>query len=412
MKKSSIYRQEAVLFAQQGTVKPFYTPLKSNYAAAVVFFIVISLVATAWLINHHYVRYQTVHGWVEPSSGVMTHRAPSNGRIIEKYVTEGDEVSAGDVLMLLTPVRFLADGASVVDLQQHLLNKQQAVLAEQHKREVELESKRHLILQNQLNASDKKIALMQQAYQDRQHILDMANAQYERAAKLFQQGHVAEASLLDLQEKIHHVRLQMISLQTDLSNEHSQRLSLEQQSQAIQTETHMAQIRNELEQSGIEQQRVELQQQGFQAIIASQSGVVDSVAVHVGDEVSHGQALINVLPHGASLIGVMKIPVHAAGFVSQGQTVVLRYNAYPYQKYGIHHGTIDQLNDTPDADTRGDFFYTAKVALNEETVLAHGQHYQLKTGMSFEADVVLSRRSFAEWLFEPLYSLRGGSTSL
>ncbi len=412
MNNSSIYRQEAVLFAQQGRVKPFYTPLKANYAFAVIFFIVISLVATAWLINHHYVRYQTVRGWVEPSSGVMTHRAPTNGRIIEQYVTAGDEVQAGDVLMLVTPMKFLADGASVVDLQQHLLNKQQATLVEQHKREVELESKKTLIVQNQLDASDKKISLMQQAYQDRQRILEMANAQYERAAKLFNQGHVAEASLLDLQEKIHHVRLQMITLQTDLSNEHSQRLSLEQQRQAVQTETDMAQIRNELEQSAIEQRRIELQQQGFQAVIASQSGVVDSVAVHTGDEVSLGQALINLLPHGSSLIGVMKIPVHAAGFVTQGQSVELRYNAFPYQKYGIHRGVIHQLNDTPDADTRGEFFYTAKVSLDDETVLAHGRHYQLKTGMSFEADVVLSRRSFVEWLFEPLYSLRGGSTSL
>ncbi|HSG60289.1 MAG TPA: HlyD family efflux transporter periplasmic adaptor subunit [Pseudomonadales bacterium] len=410
MKALPIFRQDAVLYAAQGRVRPFYTPLQTNYLWVMVVMMVLSMVATGWLITQHFVRYQTVIGWVEPAAGVQTHRSPVQGRIVEQLVNIGQTVEAGDVLMLVSPLHFMSNGLSVFDAQRGVLDQQQQTLLEQQVRQAELDDQKQQRLVSQLAGSSRKLALFETAKHDRELILQMANQQYDRAKILFEQGHVAAASLLDMQEKIHHLRLQMLSLEGEFADQQSLHVSLEQQLASLATEQALNKSRHEAASHGFSQQMIDLQGKGYHAIVAAQSGVVDSIAIHVGDEVRPGQALLNILPHNARLIGVMHIPVQAAGFVSEGQPVELRYSAYPYQKYGVHHGIIEQLNDTPNADTHGEFVYTAKVALEETSVLAHGKRYQLKTGMSFEADVVLSRRSFAEWLFEPLYSLRGGFT--
>jgi membrane fusion protein len=38
---------------------------------------------------------------------------------------------------------------------------------------------------------------------------------------------------------------------------------------------------------------------------------------------------------------------------------------------------------------------------------AFGKAFKLKSGMLFEADIMLEQRTLIEWLLEPIYSLNG-----
>jgi membrane fusion protein len=410
MKTSPIFRQEAVLYAAQGRIRPFYTPMKTHYLIVMMGLMVCSLLATGWLVSQQYIRYQTVVGRIEPVAGVQTHHSPLQGRLVEQFVEIGQTVQKGDVLMLVASLNFMASGISLVEAQRSLLGKQQNFITQQHRRQVELDHQRHNMLTIQSEGAERKLALLKTAQKDSEQILQMAVEQYERAKRLFEQGHLAEASLLDKQEKMHRMRLQLLNVKGDLAAQDALLISINQQLNSLVTEQALSKSRHDSTMNNLALQLIDLEGQGLYAIVAGQSGVVDSIDIHMGDDVRPGQPMLTILPNNARLVGVLNIPVQAAGFVSEGQSVALRYSAYPYQKYGIHQGTIEQLSETPKADTRGNFFYTAKVALDDASVLAHGKRYPLKTGMGFEADVVLSRRSFAEWLFEPLYSLRGAST--
>jgi membrane fusion protein len=335
------------------------------------------------------------------------HRSPIRGRIVQQNVRAGDRVSAGDVLLLISPVQFLADGVSSIEIQQDIVNDQWHAITDQWQARKALDAQKHAMLLSQVAASEHKLSLLNMALEERQQILLLARKRLDRAVRLFEQGHIAEVALSDLRERHYVLRLQDIDMQSQMAGEQAQLLSLQQQLNALENESAIAASQYEERLSTLDQQQLQLWQQGFQAVVAAHDGLVDNLTLHIGNEVSAGQALVNVLPDGSELIGVLKVPVSAAGFVNQGQLVELRYGAYPYQKYGTFQGTITQLDEVPNSDSSGAFYYLAKVSLDEDRVLAHGQYHRLKTGMGFEADVVLSRRSFAEWLFEPLYSLRG-----
>ena len=122
-------------------------------------------------------------------------------------------------------------------------------------------------------------------------------------------------------------------------------------------------------------------------------------------------------------------PSSAVGFLRPAQRVQLRYQAFPYQKFGHHPGQVLQVSRTPlqaadlaslplsagsvtgvGADgtpLAAEPLYRITVALDEQTVQAYGVAQPLVAGMQLEADVLLDRRRLIEWIFEPLLSVTG-----
>ena len=102
------------------------------------------------------------------------------------------------------------------------------------------------------------------------------------------------------------------------------------------------------------------------------------------------------------------MPSHAVGFIEPGDRVLLRYQAYPHQKFGHQAGRILRLSRSATlAPGATEPHYRAVVALDAQTVTAFGRQEPLRPGMVLEADILGERRKLYEWLLEPLYSLRG-----
>ena len=108
------------------------------------------------------------------------------------------------------------------------------------------------------------------------------------------------------------------------------------------------------------------------------------------------------------------MPARAIGFVAPGQTVRLLYDAFPFQRFGSYSGTVDSVATTmlgpaempaPVAGIK-DPAYRVKVKLARQTVEAYGHEVPLQPDMTLRADIILERRSFIEWLLEPLLSVR------
>jgi len=96
--------------------------------------------------------------------------------------------------------------------------------------------------------------------------------------------------------------------------------------------------------------------------------------------------------------------------------VLLRYVAYPHQKFGTYRARVQAISRNPlpaaelgfvPPDGSREPLYRIKAALDSQSVLAYGRAQPLRAGMQVEADVLLDRRRLVEWIFEPLLSLAG-----
>jgi membrane fusion protein len=153
---------------------------------------------------------------------------------------------------------------------------------------------------------------------------------------------------------------------------------------------------------------------------APQDGTVSSVLAEPGQSVSPASALASLIPAGAQLQAHLFAPSDAVGFVRPNQEVRLRFEAFPYQKFGHQNGHVLQVSRTPLAapelaglplagPTGGanvdEPMFRITVAMEQPELRAFGSTQPLVAGMRMQADVLLERRRLIEWLFAPVLGL-------
>ncbi|HET9679459.1 MAG TPA: hypothetical protein VFP95_02725, partial [Gammaproteobacteria bacterium] len=97
-----------------------------------------------------------------------------------------------------------------------------------------------------------------------------------------------------------------------------------------------------------------------------------------------------------------------------GQSVNLRYRAFPYQQYGTYAGTVLRVSRSAMTPGNADLpvaiqapVYLVTVDLAAQSVQAYNKNYPLQAGMLLEADIVTGHMQLYEWLLRPLYRLEG-----
>ena len=88
-----------------------------------------------------------------------------------------------------------------------------------------------------------------------------------------------------------------------------------------------------------------------------------------------------------------------------GQAVSIRYDAFPYQRYGVRFATVRWLGPAG-STARDSGEFRALVDLADDSIRVHGQLQALLPGMGGRADIVVGRRSLISYAFEPIRALR------
>jgi len=157
-------------------------------------------------------------------------------------------------------------------------------------------------------------------------------------------------------------------------------------------------------------------------ITAPEDGTITAIQAAHGSGVSITVPLLSIVPAASRLKAQLFGPSRAVGFIRPGQRVLLRYEAFPYQKFGHYEGTVvnvsrsamspaelsQQLAGLTSLYGANAPVYQINVALERQTVTAYGKPVALQPGMQLDADVLIERRRLIEWVLEPLFALTGG----
>lgn len=156
------------------------------------------------------------------------------------------------------------------------------------------------------------------------------------------------------------------------------------------------------------------------AIRAPEEGTISMLITPVGDRVTSETLLGAIVPKNSQLEGQLFVPTSKAGFVKVGQKVLLKYKAYPYQRFGLYEATVNRIDKSilnpHDMQVTRTFsipvrmeeaFYRVTVTLQQQTVNIYGKPYPLTAGMIFDGVILGEQRSIWQWIFEPIYSLKG-----
>ena len=378
-----------------------------------LFAVLAALAIIAFLALGTYTRRSSVAGQLVPTQGLATVLAPATGVLGQLDAREGQRVDAGQPLAVVTiPRATPVAGDTQVALESRLAQRQAGLESMQDAQQQQLQAQAEG-LRVQLSTARRELAQTEAEVVTRQAQARIAQETLERLRQLQDSQYVSllqikqqESATLDYAGQAQALQRQAISARRGIAQLEQALGELPGQQQAV-----AAGLQRDL--AILEQERVQTQTQGSLAVSAPVGGVIATQLVKPGQAVQAGQPLLSLLPGDGRLEAELLVPSRAIGFIEPGDSVLLRYQAYPYQKFGHHHGKVERISrsalgasELGNAQT-AEPYYRVTVVLDKQTVTAHGNEEPLKPGMLLNADIMGERRRLIEWVFEPLYSLKG-----
>lgn len=142
------------------------------------------------------------------------------------------------------------------------------------------------------------------------------------------------------------------------------------------------------------------------------AGSISSLQAHIGQKVTSTQSLLTVLPQQSDLVAELYVPVAKSGFLQPGVKIALRYDAYPYQHFGvasarIHTISKSALNDREDDKPLhiGEPYYKVIAYLERQTIPLYGEAHPLQQGMTCSAVISGAHKTLWRWMIDPLHHL-------
>jgi len=144
---------------------------------------------------------------------------------------------------------------------------------------------------------------------------------------------------------------------------------------------------------------------------AAATGIVDRVMVRPGSYAFTGDLLATVVPGDGRLIGYLSLPARDWPYLRPGETVVLKFDAFPWQEMGVGWGTVLRVGaDADPADPEADKVLGAGASV-QGTVRVEVQVDRLprgagaaivQNGMGFTGEVTLRTAKIYELILTPL----------
>ena len=380
----------------------------------------VALVIIAFAIWGSYTKRSTVQGQLIPQSGLIQVYTTQSGTILKKNVYEGQMLKKGDILFTISTESYGEQGSIADALAKQTQLKEQSIRNEiTRMRFIHQDEKR--TINNQISLLKGTLIKVENLISNQRERVNLAKKNQQRYSNILHENAISheefEARKIDYLDQL----AQYESLQRE-------KVSLEKQltEQQISLSGLENKQNNEVEKlerlsSSNTQELIEMQSRQHIVIRANSSGVIGTINAEVGQFVDLSKPLLTVLPENTPLIAQLYVPSRAIGFIKEGDQVLLRYQAYPYQKFGHAKAKILSVAKTalasqdlqtigiisPQEQLNNEPVYLVRAKLDKQMVKAYGKNMPLQVGMTLEGDILHEKRQLYEWVLEPLFSITG-----
>lgn len=418
---TTLFRVEAVEAAQSDWLGEIaLKPATSSWlfpAASVL--VVVLLVAL--LTFGSYQHRSRVQGELVPAQGLIALHAPMDGLVEALYVEEGDRVHVGQVLGVISSTRGDPAGGNTA---QALLEKIQARRESQHaaftSRLELLEAERQRLIERRRQR--KTIAeTIERELTLRHRQLDLLEDISGRVATLGSSGLASTVQVREAEGRSLAQRAEIETLRRQLTEGVGEIAQIDQELSDFDARVRAEHAARDLEESVLSQEEIALGADARSAIRAPVDGVVSTRLISPGQSVEASKPLLVLMPADDELEAHLLIPSRSIGSVKVGDSVRLRYQAFPYQHFGHREGEVRRVSRnalTPATlpshmrpENTGDTWYRIVVGLSGQFIVVDGVDEPLLPGMAVEADVFGERRRLIRWLFAPLITGNNASVS-
>ncbi len=192
-------------------------------------------------------------------------------------------------------------------------------------------------------------------------------------------------------------------------------LLLENKEQIKNLETEITTLKSDIKQtkSQIDSFNYQLSQRVIKAPI---EGTVFDLPIDAeGAVVQPGTRILELAPKGSALILQAEMATAESGSVREGMAVKMKFDAFPFQDYGVIEGKLIEVSpttkeiETPDGKS---LVYYLKIELNQTCMPTPEECIKLRPGDTAIAEVVVRQRRLIDFVLDPFKKLQNGGFKL
>jgi len=412
--RATLFRQEAVDFNRATLVGDALAARKLSFRLLTGFALaaVVALAALVWW--GEYTRKAHVAGYLAPSAGVIKVYAGQAGALVEKHVSEGQKVQRGDMLFVVSTEQGSRATPEAKATAIATIRQRQANLEREYETQASIDRLQQRAMRERLVGMDAELGQLRSTATTQQQRVAGAERALARYESLAAQRFLADAQVEQKREELLEQRARLHELLRAQA-------ALERDINSLRRELESADLKAANERSKIERDKAQLAQELTEhesrrtlVVTAPADGIATAVLGERGQTVGAQSVLLSILPADAVLEAKLLVPSRAIGFIAAGDQVSVRYQAFPYQRFGSFKGRVIAIPRTMTAPNEAETpvalnesVYRVTVALDDQRVRGARIDVALQAGMLLDADIWLERRRLVEWLFEPLFTVAG-----
>lgn len=410
--RPTLFRQEAIDATRPTLVGRVLAAHRLPFAALSAMAAGITIAIVCWGVWGQYTRKAHVSGYLAPAAGVIKVYAGQAGTLIEKQVQEGQKVARGDTLFVLSTERGSPETPASQTAAIEAIRQRQAALTREVESQAGIARLQVAGTQQRLRRMEAERRELQSAEANQRQRVDSAERAFARYESLGAQRFLPEAQVEQKRDELLDQRGRLSELLRDQA-------SLERELESLRQDLASAELRATHERSKLDREKAQLSQELTEhqsrrtiVITAPADGIATAVLADRGQTTGAQTLLLSILPAGTQLEAKLLVPSRSIAFIAPGDLVSLRYQAFPYQRFGTFKGQVTEIPRSMVAPGEADApialqesAYRVTVKIEAQAVRTERSEVPLQPGMQLDADIWLERRRLVEWLFEPLLTV-------
>ncbi|NBD18556.1 MAG: HlyD family type I secretion periplasmic adaptor subunit [Cyanobacteria bacterium] len=407
---------------------PASFPLRSIFGS-----LVFCIAIASWAWFGHIDKVGQAQGKLIPKGDTYQIEPTRNGKIKKLLIEEGDTVKKGETLAKLNAEKItqninqlnekLANHENQLQQKENLLETKKSELLNSKKiATTEIESKKIAIAQTK-----EKISAKTRQLQAIQLEVSQNQKRVKRLKPLQQNGAISQEYLFQAQQSLQRSRMKLIRIQNEVktaqqeikrlqvnlsqAKDKKKQLQLEAQQKIQQLQISINQLKGKIENTKHELAITKNKQK--ETLLKSPiNGTVLSLNLqNIGQVIKPGQTIAELAPQNNPLVLDAAVPAQEAGFLEKGMSVKIKFNAYPYQDYGVIEGNVLSISPNSHTNKKGTF-YQVEIGLDRNYIKHNQEKIKFKAGQSANAEIIIRRRRIANVIFDPIKKLQEGGLNL
>jgi hemolysin D len=359
--------------------------------------------AVLWSCLAHIDMVAVAPGKVIPLGQVKVIQPLETSAIHAIHVDDGDRVKKGQVLVELDPTDVKADLAAMLyDRGQAALDAEVArllmtrdpqakfdapdgvanTLAEDNHAQAVAEIKKHLAqvagIEAELQQKQAALAANAATIDRAQETLPLLEEKYSMATTLYAKQAGARPPVLDSEQQLIEKRAELAAAQASarqIAGEMAEaKAKIEELTAGFLADASDRRTKAVQKMRDLDEQIAKARQrENYRRLVSPVDGVVQNVKIHTpGAVVTTADTLMEIVPDGAGVEAEANVENKDIGFVREGQEVEVKFDAFPFTRYGLIKGKVRKLSH--DRDTRrpaatGSFLRQGRAVLGDRTTV-------------------------------------------